>query len=107
MNKYQKAKLTLSIDSEILKEAKEASSKKRIPISRLVENFLRWIVNPDVYCFKCGMKFSANHAELCPKCGWLVCPKCKACRCELSEEAAMSIFYLRKTLEDLLGGRIK
>jgi hypothetical protein len=102
-----KAKLTLSINSDVLKEAREMASRKRIPISRLVENFLRWFANPDVYCFKCGMKFLARKAEICAKCGWLSCPECRACRCELSEEAATSIFYLRKTLEDLLGGRIK
>lgn len=105
--KSQKIKLTISINHSILKNAKKASSKRNIPISRLVENYLRWFANPSVYCFSCGEKILVANSKICPKCGWLVCPKCKACRCILSEEIASALFHMRKTFEELLGGRIK
>lgn len=102
-----KTKLTLSIDGEVLEKAKKVSQIRGIPLSRLVENFLEWFSDPKVYCFRCGKEFRVSKAEVCPKCGWLKCPYCEACRCTLSEEVAESIFYLRKTFEDLLGGRLK
>lgn len=106
MNKY-KTKLTLSIESNVLKEAKKVVSLRRIPLSRLIENYLKWLAKPNVYCFSCGEKFIVTDSKICPKCGWLVCPKCKACRCVLSEEVASALFHMRKTFEDLLGGRLK
>lgn len=105
--KDKKTKLTLSIDENILKDAKKTASQKRIPISSLVENYLKWLSKPDVYCFTCGVKFEVKDSKVCPKCGWLICTKCKACRCTLSEEVASALFHMRKTFEDLLGGRIK
>ena len=105
MNK--KIKLTLSINKDILKYAKKVASERRIPISRLVENYLKWLSKPDLYCFTCGEKFEVKDSKICSKCGWLICPKCKACRCTLNEETATAIFQLRKTLEDLMGGRLK
>jgi rRNA maturation endonuclease Nob1 len=105
--KDPKTKLTLSIESGILKDAKKTASQRKIPVSRLVENYLKWLAKPDVYCFNCGEKFSVTDSKVCPKCGWLICPKCKACRCSLSEEVASALFHMRKTLEDLIGGRLK
>jgi hypothetical protein len=107
MNKYTKERLTVTIDREILSKAKEKAEKRGIPISRLVENFLSFFVNPRLYCFKCGEKFVANEAKLCPKCEWMICPKCKACRCELSEESTTAVFHMRRVYEDLLIGRVK
>lgn len=102
-----KAKLTISIDEDVLKEAKKVSTKKRIPLSRAIENFLVFFNKPEVYCFKCGERFSSDEAELCPKCGWLICTKCKACRCGLSEETAIAVFHMRRIYEELLAGRVK
>ena len=108
MKKYDpKTRLTVTVDGRILKKAKEEAKKRRIPISRLIENFLRFFAKPEVYCFKCGEKFSSAEAELCPKCGWMICPKCKACRCSLSEETAIAVFHMRRVYEDLLMGRLK
>jgi predicted RNA-binding Zn-ribbon protein involved in translation (DUF1610 family) len=102
-----KAKLTLSVDKKILNEAKKAAEQKHVPLSRVVENFLDFFSNPRVYCFKCGDRFDSSVAGLCPKCGWLICPKCKTCRCGLNEEIATSVFYMRRVYEDLLSGRVK
>jgi len=102
-----KTKLTLSIDKNALENARKASKERRIPISRLVENFLKWVTKPEVYCFKCGKKFTAPDAEICPKCGWMMCVDCKACRCELTEETATAVFHMRRIYEELLCGRIK
>jgi len=107
VSKSRKAKLTISVDKDILDEAKKESKRKRIPISRLIENFLEFFAHPHVYCFKCGERFSAAEAELCPKCGWMICPKCKACRCRLDEEAAVAVFHMRRIYEELLAGRVK
>ena len=90
-----KTKLTVTIDRKILNEAKKLAARKRIPLSRLIENYLQFFINPRVYCFKCGKKFSAKEAELCPKCGWMICSHCKSCRCGLSEETAVAIFCMK------------
>jgi len=102
-----KARLTITVSRDVLNEAKKAAEKKRIPVSRLVENFLRFFSDPWVYCFKCGERFSSSGAELCPKCGWMVCTHCRTCRCGLSEETAVAVFHMRRSLEDLLAGRVK
>ena len=102
-----KTKLTLTIDKGVLEKAKNVAKKKRIPLSRLIENFLDFFAMPEVYCFKCGEKFSSNEAELCPKCGWMICPKCKVCRCGLDDETAVAVFHMRRVYEDLLSGRVK
>ena len=102
-----KTKLTLTVDKKILENAKKVAEQKRIPISRLVENFLDFFVNPEVYCFECGKKFNSVEAELCPKCGWMICPKCKVCRCGLRDETAIAVFHMRRVYEDLLSGRVK
>jgi len=100
-------KLTVTIDAEVLEKAKKVAESKNIPLSRLIENFLSFFADPYVYCFSCGEKFYVKDSEVCPKCGWLICPKCKACRCSLDENTAASIFYMRKVYEDLLAGRLK
>lgn len=102
-----KTKLTLSIDKNVLKEAKKVAKEKNIPLSRLIENFLKFFNKPEVYCFKCGEKFSSDDARLCPKCGWMICPKCKVCRCSLNEETAIAVFHMRRVYENLLSGRVK
>ena len=102
-----KTKLTLTVDKDIVEKAKKVAEQKRIPISRLIENFLDFFANPQVYCFKCGEKFNSAEGELCPKCGWMVCPNCKVCRCGLGDETAVSVFHMRRVYEDLLAGRVK
>ncbi|MEM0083804.1 MAG: DUF6364 family protein [Candidatus Methanomethylicia archaeon] len=103
----RKVKLTITVDGEILNLAKSVAESKNIPLSRLIENYLRFLSKPEFYCFKCGGKFSAGEVEVCPKCGWMICPHCSACRCILSEETAIAVYHMRKVYEDLLSGRIK
>ena len=102
-----RVKLTITINSGILEAAKKEAKSKNLPLSRVIENFLRFFVDPEVYCFVCGEKFKVKKAELCSRCGWLVCPKCGACRCKLGDEAASAVFYMRKVYEDLLVGRVE
>jgi len=106
-NKDPKTKLTVSVDKEVLEQAKKVSKEKHVPLSGAIENFLKFFNKPEVYCFKCGERFSSDDAKLCPKCGWMICPKCKTCRCGLSEETAVAVFHMRRTYEDLLVGRVK
>jgi len=103
----KKAKLTLTINKDVLEKAKKIAEEKHIPLSGLVENFLSFFSNPYLYCFKCGERFNAEEAKLCPKCGWLICPKCSACRCGLEEDTAVAVFHMRRVYEDLLSGRVK
>ena len=102
-----KTKLTVSISQDILNRAKKVAEDRGIPISNLIENFLNFFVNPWVYCFRCGKKFYVGKSEVCPKCGYLLCPYCGACRCTLGDEEAPLVFYMRRVYEDLLKGRIK
>jgi len=99
--------LTLSIDGSILQRAKEIAQKKGIPLSRLVENYFKFLSEPEVYCFNCGGKFSAKTSEVCPKCGWLIHDNCGECRCAVDEETASALFYMRKVYENLLGGKVE
>jgi len=102
-----KVKLTITVDGDVLINAKNVARERGIPLSRVIENFLRFFSEPEFYCFKCGEKFKARDADVCAKCGWMVCPHCGACRCGLSEETAVAVFHMRRIYEDLLGGRIK
>jgi ribosomal protein L37E len=102
-----KTKLTLSIDEDVLRRAKKVVEEKKVSLSGVVENFLEFLTEPHVYCFKCGRKFNSAKAELCSKCGWLVCPSCKVCRCGLDEKTASSVFHMRRVYEDLLSGKVK
>lgn len=100
-------KLDLTIPEDVKQKAKKAAAEKGISLSKMVENFLEFFINPSVYCFKCGERFSVEKAELCPKCEWLKCPKCGICRCDLEEDAAIAVNHMRKVYEDLLSGRVK
>ena len=103
----QKARVTLTIDQQVLEKAKKIAEEKHIPISGLVEKFLDFFGEPLVYCFKCGEKFASSDSELCPKCGWMKCPECGVCTCELDEDVAIAVFHMRRVYEDLLSGRVK
>jgi hypothetical protein len=103
----ERVKLTITINKDVLSEAKKIAGRKNIPISRLVDNFLAFLARPYVYCFKCGEKFDSSASELCLKCSWMICPKCKACGCHLSDETKAAIFHMRQIYEDLLAGRVK
>jgi hypothetical protein len=100
-------KLTLTIDKAVIQKAKRAADEKHIPLSRLIENFLEFLADPRVYCFKCGEEFDSTKSTLCPKCGWMICPECKVCRCGLEEETAVAVFHMRRVYENLLAGRVK
>ncbi|MEM2111309.1 MAG: DUF6364 family protein [Candidatus Bathyarchaeia archaeon] len=102
-----KTKLTLSVNKEILAAAKLEADKRHIPVSRLVENFLAFLANPQIYCFKCGERFYVSDAKVCPKCGWLICTKCATCGCNLGADMAAGLFHMRKVYEDLLAGKVK
>jgi len=104
---HSKARLNITVNKSVLDEAKKAAERKNVTISRAVENFLRFFAKPEVYCFKCGEKFSSEEAKLCPKCGWMICPECGVCRCNLSEDVAIAVFHMRRVYEDLLAGRVK
>ena len=103
----RRVKLTLTIAEDVLQKAKAKADEKSIPLSRLIENFLDFFTNPVIYCFKCGEGFSSEESRLCPKCGWMICPKCNTCRCGLNEESAIAIFHMRRVYEDLVAGRVK
>lgn len=102
-----KVKLTITIDKKILDSVKKVSEQKHVPLSGAIENFLEFFMNPYVYCFKCGKKFTSKEAKVCTNCGWMICPHCNACGCALSEETLRVAFYMRRTYEDLLIGRVK
>jgi len=102
-----RVKLTITLDGTILSKAKIVADQKYVPLSRLIENFLQFLVDPHVYCFKCGERFTSSNAKICVKCGWLICPKCGACGCGLSEETIAAVHHMRRVYEDLLVGRVK
>lgn len=102
-----KPKLNLTIDEDILEDARRLADEKHIKLSGLVENFLDFFRDPKVYCFKCGEKFRAADSSICPTCGWMKCPSCGVCRCELDDDVAEAVFHMRKVYEDLLIGRVK
>ena len=106
MARKQRAKLTLTIDGQLLEDAKLLSSEKGVPLSHLVEKYFEFLVRRPVYCFSCGKKFEASKAEVHSECGWTVCPVCRACRCTLGDKEASVAFNLRKTFEDLTIGRV-
>jgi len=107
MNTDKKSKLTLSINTQTLQKAKKTAQQHATTLSKLVENFLDFYSDPWLYCFTCGKKFRASQAEVCPKCGWLICPHCGSCRCSLDDQTAASIYHMRKVYEDLLQRRLK
>ncbi|MHA1615694.1 MAG: DUF6364 family protein [Candidatus Njordarchaeales archaeon] len=96
-----KKKLTLTVEAETVEKAKKKASEIGLPLSRIVENALKFFADPEVYCFSCGHRFKIETAEVCPKCGWYKCPKCGACGCHLGDEGAKVAFYMRKTLVEI------
>jgi len=103
----ERTKLTITINRELLENVKEKAHKKGLTLSKLIENFLDFYVNPKLYCFKCGRDFRAGETEICSKCGWLICPHCGACRCNLSDDVASAVYHMRRVYEDLLIGKVK
>jgi len=102
-----KERASFTINEEVLKRAKEVASRKNIPLSRAIENFLRFFSDPWLYCFRCGKRFNVSGSDICPKCGWLKCPNCQTCGCNLGEEAHTVAFYMRMVYEDILLSRLK
>jgi hypothetical protein len=102
-----KSKLTLTIDSELLKRVKERCEFKHLSISGIVENYFEFFINPHLYCFNCGEKFTTYAETVCPKCSWIICPTCGKCGCNLSDDVVKTAYYMRKVYEDLLLGRVK
>ena len=49
------------------------------------------------YCFSCAKPFDPYEAESCEKCGWLKCPHCGRCACDLSLEARIAIEQVFRT----------
>jgi hypothetical protein len=107
MASSSKGKLTLSIDKSILKDVKNVCENKNIPISRMVETYLRFVSDPNLWCFRCGEEFASSKAQVCPKCSYIICTKCRACGCKLDKETSIAVFHMRRVYEHLLGGRIK
>lgn len=101
-----KAKLTLTVDPRVLTRAKRASRARRIPLSRLVEGFLDWAADPRLHCFSCGSPFAASSARACAQCSWLACPACGGCGCLFGKEARPPLHAMRRTFEELAGGRL-
>lgn len=102
-----KIKVTIGIDEDVLKKSEKILSEKNIPRSRIIESFLSYISDPHVYCFSCDEKFFVSKADVCSKCSFVKCVKCKNCSCKLTEQASNAVFQMRKVYEDLIGGRVK
>lgn len=102
-----KKKISLTIDDDVYEAAQEAVKEKGTSVSAIVQKFLEFYSDPHVYCISCGTKFRTSKAVLCPLCGWLKCPECSICRCDVSDEVAKAVFYMREVYEDLLTGSVK
>jgi hypothetical protein len=98
-----KTKLTLSINEKVRNDAQAIVNERNLTLSRLVENFLKFRIKPYIWCFKCGGKFCIQDADNCPKCSYLICSSCSACRCKLSDETAVAVFHTNKIYQQLLG----
>ena len=68
-----KTKLTLSINEKVRNDAQAVVDERNLTLSRLVENFLKFIIKPNIWCFKCGEKFCIQDVDNCPKCSYLIC----------------------------------
>jgi Family of unknown function (DUF6364) len=99
-----KTKLTLSINEKVRNDVQAVVDERNLTLSRLVENFLKFIIKPNIWCFKCGEKFCIQDVDKCPKCSYLICSLCSACRCMLSDETAVAVFHTNKIYQQLLGG---
>ncbi|MEM3737245.1 MAG: hypothetical protein QXJ75_04065 [Candidatus Bathyarchaeia archaeon] len=102
-----KVKLTITVDGAVLRSAEKVAAERRTPLSRAVESFLLFYSKIKVYCFKCGEKINIAEAMVCPSCGWVACPSCESCRCALGEDAAVAVYHIRRTYEELLSWRVK
>jgi len=102
-----KMKVTINIDSDVVKKSEKVLDERNIPRSRAVESFLQYVAEPHIYCFSCGEKFLVKKASVCPKCSFVKCVKCNSCSCDLSEETSKAIFHMRHVYEDLIGGRVQ
>ena len=100
-----KTKLTLSIDDSVRKKAQKLVDERSLTLSGLVERFLKFMANPTFWCFKCGSEFRSCDKCVCPKCTYFVCPECKACRCQLSEESAVVAYHINRIYQYLAGGK--
>lgn len=101
-----KSRLTVTVDQDILEEAKKITKEKRLPLSGIIENFLEYLIDPYVYCFNCGKKFHSKETDTCPKCTMMICPGCNTCSCDLDETTSQAIYQMKKVYEDLLKGRV-
>ena len=99
-----KTKLTLSINVKVRDDAQTVVDELNLTLSGLVENFLKFIIKPHIWCFKCGEKFCILNVDTCSKCGYPICNQCSACRCRLSDETAVAVFHTSKKYHELLGG---
>jgi len=102
-----KDRFTFTIDASLSRKFKEICDERHLKYSGVLENFVRFFVNPSLYCFGCGNQFNVEGADVCTKCGWMVCTHCGICGCGLNEGVVEAIFHMRRTYEDLLMGRIK
>ncbi len=101
-----RAKLTLTVDPEVLAEAKAKAQSQHTSISGLVENFLHFYSEARLYCFSCGAGLDVAKQETCAACGFLKCADCAKCGCGLGDEARQAVFHMRRVYEELLAGRV-
>ncbi|HIM33188.1 MAG TPA: hypothetical protein EYI97_01745 [Candidatus Poseidoniales archaeon] len=101
-----RTKLTLTVDPDVLAEAKAKAQSQHTSISGLVENFLQFYSEARLYCFSCGVALDVTERETCAKCGFLKCSDCAKCGCDLSDEARQAVFHMRRVYEELLAGRV-
>ena len=90
-----RTKLTLTVDPDVLAEAKAKAQSQHTSISGLVENFLQFYSEARLYCFSCGVALDVTEQETCAKCG-----------CDLGDEARQAVFHMRRVYEELLAGRV-
>ena len=96
---YELSKLPPEKQKEILKNKrvtfKLAKEMCRVfKISKEIEELLMEPVDeeptdlpPIEYkCFMCGEWFLEYETKRCPTCGWLICPRCGQCYCQLGPE---------------------
>ena len=101
-----RTKLTLTVDPEVLAEAKAKARSQHTSISGLVENFLHFYSEARLYCFSCGAALDVTERETCAKCGFMKCEGCGKCGCALGDEARQVAFHMRRVYEELLAGRV-
>jgi len=62
-----------------------------------------------VTCFLCGERFEGytDETEFCPKCGFIICPKCEGCKCSLTPEEALIVDRMFETEKTFLSWWLK